>query len=55
VPAGRADLLTVALGRVLDDRDLRSRLATAAHDRAADFDIARAVRRMQQWYEEILA
>jgi glycosyltransferase involved in cell wall biosynthesis len=54
VPAGRADLLTVAVGRVLEDRDLRSRLARAAHGRAADFDIARTVRRIEQWYEEIL-
>jgi glycosyltransferase involved in cell wall biosynthesis len=55
VPAGQPAALATAIGRLLDDVDLRSRLGAAARERARDFDIARAVRFMEQWYEEILA
>lgn len=53
--AGEPESLATAIGRLLDDAHLRSRLGAAARVRARDFDIARAVRFMEQWYEEILA
>lgn len=52
--AGQPESLATAIGRLLDDAHLRSRLGAAARVRARDFDIARAVRFMEQWYEEIL-
>lgn len=55
VPAGDPDALMAALTDLLGSPDRRMALAEAARRRAADFDITRAVREMERWYEEILA
>lgn len=50
VPPRRPDLLAAALGRVLDDADLRARLAASSADGAARFDAAVAVHRLDALY-----
>ena len=50
-----ADQLAGAIGRLLDEPHLRRTLADAAERRSHDFGIARAVRVMEDWYEEVLA
>ncbi len=45
--------LADALQRVLADSALRARLAAASRARAADFDVARAVRRIEQIYATV--
>jgi len=55
LPAGQPDAFGLALADLLDVPDRRARLAARARRRAADFDITRAVRRMERWYEEILS
>jgi glycosyltransferase involved in cell wall biosynthesis len=50
-PAALAD----GLLRLLGDPGLRARMGAAARRRAADFDIRKAVRRMEQVYADLLA
>jgi glycosyltransferase involved in cell wall biosynthesis len=50
-PAALAD----GLLRLLGDPELRARMGTAARARSLDFDIRKAVRRMEQVYAELLA
>jgi glycosyltransferase involved in cell wall biosynthesis len=50
VPAGRPDVLAQALLRVTTDHPLRAAMAAAATARGADFDIRRAVRRIEAVY-----
>jgi glycosyltransferase involved in cell wall biosynthesis len=50
-PAALAD----GLLRLLRDAGLRAKMGTLARERAFDFDIRRAVRRMEQVYAELLA
>lgn len=54
VPAGDVDALTVALRRVLSDRDGRSRLGRSAWTRAStDFDVDVISRRFDALYREV--
>jgi len=55
VPPGNPGALAGALMRVLSDPDLRRRLGEAGRSRAADFDIRRAVGRMQEVYGGLLS
>lgn len=55
VPIGRSGELARALITVLQDGDLRRRMGEAAQRRAGDFDIRKAVRRIEDAYEELLA
>lgn len=55
VPAGDQRALGDAMTDLLDEPGRRAAVADRARRRAADFDVTRAVRRMEQWYEEILA
>ncbi len=50
VPPGDPGALADALQRVVEDRPLRLRLAAAAVDRAADFDVSRAVTVIERAY-----
>ena len=54
VPPSDATVLADALQRVLTDHSLRERLAVAAASRASEFDVARAVQRMEQVYAELV-
>ena len=54
VPPADPVALASALAEVLDDAALRERLACAAVRRSEDFGIDRAVREMQDWYDEVL-
>jgi glycosyltransferase involved in cell wall biosynthesis len=55
VPPRDPDALAGGLLRLLGDRGLRDRMGAAARVRAADFDIRKAVRRMEQVYAGLLA
>ncbi len=55
VPPDDPDALARALDRVLEDADLRSRLAAAARQRAAAFTWDRAARTLTALYERLLA
>ena len=55
VPAGDPHALAGAVIKMLSDAGLRERLGRAARLRAADFDIHRAVERVETVYEELLA
>lgn len=55
VPPGDPVALGSAIVRVLDDSQLRARLAAAARDRSTAFDIRLAVRRMEAVYAELLS
>ncbi len=55
VPPGNPSALAAELIRVLQDGSLRERLGEAARARAVQFDIRRAVHRMEEVYEELLA
>jgi glycosyltransferase involved in cell wall biosynthesis len=55
VPPGNARALAEAIVTLLRDPSLRERLGEAARHRAADFDIRKAVRRMEEVYRELLA
>lgn len=55
VPPGDPGALARAIVTLLRDARLRERLGAGARRRAADFDIRRAVRRMEQVYEELLS
>ncbi len=52
VPSGDPVALADALESVACDPELRARLAAAAAARAADFDVVRAVRRLEEIYVE---
>jgi glycosyltransferase involved in cell wall biosynthesis len=54
VPPGDPRALAEAILALLADPQLRQRLGEAARKRAADFDIRKAVRRMESVYEELL-
>jgi glycosyltransferase involved in cell wall biosynthesis len=54
VPPRDPDALAAGLVRVLGDRSLRATLGAAAAGRARDFDIRKAVRRMEQVYARLL-
>ncbi len=53
VPPGNSVALADGLQRVLADDDLRVRLARAATARAAEFDVNRAVRRLEEIYRSV--
>jgi glycosyltransferase involved in cell wall biosynthesis len=53
VPSGDAVALADAIQAVACDRVLRERLAAAARARAADFDVRRAVGRIEEIYREV--
>jgi len=55
VPPRDPAALAAGLTRMLEDRPLRDRLGAAAAARAQDFDIRKAVRRMEQVYARLLA
>jgi glycosyltransferase involved in cell wall biosynthesis len=55
VPPADPSALAAGIVAMLQDPDLRARLGQAARERAADFDIRLAVRRMEEVYEELLA
>jgi glycosyltransferase involved in cell wall biosynthesis len=54
VPPADPSALADGIVTVLRDRDLQVRLGSAARQRAADFDIRGAVRRMEELYAELL-
>lgn len=54
VPSGDASALADALERVVIDEGLRAKLAAAARTRANEFDAARAQRRIEAIYEEVV-
>jgi glycosyltransferase involved in cell wall biosynthesis len=53
VPSGDASALAAAIEEVASDSELRARLAAASAAKAADFDVARAVRRIEAIYDEV--
>jgi glycosyltransferase involved in cell wall biosynthesis len=55
VDAGLSHQLAKAIGEVLDDTELASRLATGALARSARFDLAHAVEQTERIYEQVLA
>ena len=55
VPPQRAELLAAAVQRLIDDESLRMRMGQAAKTRSAEFDVTRAVRRIEAVYDTILA
>jgi glycosyltransferase involved in cell wall biosynthesis len=55
VPPRDPAALAAGLIRLLGDRSLRARMGAAAAERAQDFDIRKAVRRMEQVYARLLA
>jgi glycosyltransferase involved in cell wall biosynthesis len=55
VPPKDPPALGAALARVLDDRELRLRLASAAREASKQYDIASTVRQIEGLYEEVLA
>jgi glycosyltransferase involved in cell wall biosynthesis len=54
VPPRNGAALARAIESVLRDENLRERLRRAARERAADFDIRKAVKRMESTYVELL-
>jgi glycosyltransferase involved in cell wall biosynthesis len=54
VPAGEPGALARAIEDVAENDGLRERLATASKARAADFDVRRAVARIEAIYESLL-
>jgi glycosyltransferase involved in cell wall biosynthesis len=54
VPPGRVDALTAAIERLAADPSLRSRLGTAALERSAMFDIARATTQIEGIYGDLV-
>jgi glycosyltransferase involved in cell wall biosynthesis len=55
VPPARPDLLAAAYERMAVDVSLRTRLGTAAHARASDYDIGRTARAVEARYAALLA
>jgi glycosyltransferase involved in cell wall biosynthesis len=53
-PARDVPALAQALGRVVEDRELRLRLAAAAAQAAKRYDIRECVRRIEELYDELL-
>ena len=53
VPTGEVGPLREAIDRVVSDRALRDRLASAAARRAEDFDVAVSVRRYEELFREV--
>ncbi|MDD9370108.1 MAG: glycosyltransferase, partial [Acidimicrobiales bacterium] len=53
VPAGDPGALAAALGKVLDDDELRADLGRQAAVRAGEFDLVHAVRRTEALYEAV--
>jgi glycosyltransferase involved in cell wall biosynthesis len=53
VPAGDAAALAVALGKVLEDADLRAALGSSAATTGAGYDIAPSVARTLEVYAEV--
>ena len=53
VPPGQPDRLAAALARVATDPELRARLAEAAAERGASFDIRRAARALEETYRDV--
>jgi glycosyltransferase involved in cell wall biosynthesis len=53
VPAGDPDALAGAIEEVAANAELRERLARASATRAADFDVRRAVARIETIYEQV--
>ena len=54
VDAGNADQLTDALDRLIEDRDLRIRLAQAGQSRARKFDIADSAQTVASFFAQVL-
>jgi glycosyltransferase involved in cell wall biosynthesis len=54
VPAADSSALARAIVALLEDGDLRRRLGHRARRRAAEFDIRKAVRRMEEVYDDLL-
>ena len=55
VSPGDIEAIAAAMGRLLDDPALRAELGRRGVERAGDFGIGRAVQRMHDLYEEVLA
>jgi len=55
VPPRDPDALADGLLKLLGDAELRARMGAAGRERAAHFDIRKAVRRMEQVYAGLLA
>lgn len=55
IPPGDPKAFAEGLVTLLSDPALRARFGEAARDRAADFDIRKAVRRVEHVYKELLA
>lgn len=55
VPPADPGALAAALGRLVDEPDLRVRYAAAALDGSRRFDIGMALRRVEDLYDEVLA
>lgn len=55
VDAGATDQLTVALDRLIEDRDLRIRLARAGQARAREFDVADSAQIVASFLTDVLA
>jgi glycosyltransferase involved in cell wall biosynthesis len=55
VPPGDYRALAGAIVRLLQDPELRRRLGEEGRRRAGDFDIRRAVRRVEQVYDQVMA
>jgi L-malate glycosyltransferase len=53
VPPGSVGLLAEAIRRVATDADLRSRMAAAAAVKGASFDMAQAVREVEELYRDL--
>jgi glycosyltransferase involved in cell wall biosynthesis len=54
VPPADAAALADAILTLLEDRELRTRFGQAGRQRAAQFDIKKAVKRMEEVYEELI-
>lgn len=53
VPPRRPDLLADAISEVAGDPELRAAMAAAAEQRADDFDVGRAARRLEDLYRDV--
>jgi glycosyltransferase involved in cell wall biosynthesis len=55
VPPGRADLLAIALERLVRDDAFREELGKAVLDRSALFDVTSAAREVEEIYRRLLS